>query len=91
MPAPDLMTNCRRPDGHGDRETAEVSEWRNLAPGESLAIPPGTVHTLANRFRRDHSLPRRLSPALDLQEYIEHADRLTRAGKLIARMTEHAL
>src|SRR3954469_1312462 len=27
MPALDLMTNSRRPDGHGDRETADLSVW----------------------------------------------------------------
>ena len=65
--------------------------WRTIAPGESLTIPPGTVHTLANRSAttiRFHDAHR---PALDFQEYIEDLDRLTRAGKLTARMTARTL
>jgi quercetin dioxygenase-like cupin family protein len=65
--------------------------WRTLAAGESLAIPPGTVHTLANRSAatvRFHDTHR---PALDFEEYIEDIDRLTRAGKLTARMTARTL
>jgi quercetin dioxygenase-like cupin family protein len=66
-------------------------QWRTLAAGESLTIPPSTVHTLANRSTatvRFHDAHR---PALDFQEYIEDLDQLTRAGKLTARMTPHTL
>ena len=77
-------------------QTGELSvlvddRWRTIARGESLAIPPGTVHTLANRSAttiRFHDAHR---PALDFREYIEDLDRLTRAGKLTARMTARTL
>ena len=81
---------------HGPSKTGELSvlvndQWRTLGAGESLTIPPGTVHTLANRSAttvRFHDAHR---PALDFQEYIEDLDRLTRAGKLTARMTPRTL
>ena len=66
-------------------------QWRTLAPGESLTIPPGTVHTLANRSAATTCFHDAHRPALDFQEYIEDLDRLTRAGKLTARMTARTL
>jgi quercetin dioxygenase-like cupin family protein len=62
-------------------------EWRALDAGESLSVPPDTVHTLRNRsteavrFRDVHE------PALDFQDYIESLARLTAAGHLSDRMT----
>jgi quercetin dioxygenase-like cupin family protein len=66
-------------------------QWRTLIAGESLTIPPGTVHTIANRSTaavRVHDTHR---PALDFQEYIEDLDMLTRSGKLSARVTPRTL
>jgi mannose-6-phosphate isomerase-like protein (cupin superfamily) len=66
-------------------------DWRVLAAGESLAIPPNTVHTLRNRssgtvrFRDVHE------PALDFQEYIEALHTQAAAGKLTSRMTPSTL
>jgi mannose-6-phosphate isomerase-like protein (cupin superfamily) len=66
-------------------------EWRPLAAGESLSIPPNTVHTLRNRssgpvrFRDIHE------PALDFQEYIEELDAQAAAGKLTSSMTPSTL
>jgi mannose-6-phosphate isomerase-like protein (cupin superfamily) len=65
--------------------------WLVLAEGDSLAIPPGTVHTLRNRsgkvvrFRDVHV------PALDFQDYIEELGRLAAAGRITARMTPSTL
>ena len=75
----------------GELSVLVDDQWRTLAAGETLAIPPGTVHTLANgsaatvRFHDTHR------PALDFQDYIEDLDRLTRSGKLSARMTPRTL
>jgi quercetin dioxygenase-like cupin family protein len=60
-------------------------EERTLRAGESLATPPGTVHTLANRSGAEVVFLDVHEPALDFQEYIEDLDRLTRAGKLGSR------
>jgi mannose-6-phosphate isomerase-like protein (cupin superfamily) len=65
--------------------------WRTLGEGESLSIPPTTVHTLRNRsggvvrFRDVHE------PALDFQDYIEALDREAAAGTMTSRMTPSTL
>jgi mannose-6-phosphate isomerase-like protein (cupin superfamily) len=65
--------------------------WRTLGEGESLLIPPDTVHTLRNRspgavrFRDVHE------PALDFQDYIEALHRQAAAGKITSRMTPSTL
>ena len=66
-------------------------EWRTLGEGESLSIPPNTVHTLRNRssgvvrFRDVHE------PALDFEDYIETLHRQAAAGKMTSRMTPSTL
>jgi len=67
------------------------SQWRTLAAGESLTIPPGSVHTIANRSRAPVRVHDTHRPALDFQEYIEDLDTLTRSGRLSARMTPRTL
>ena len=62
-------------------------QWQTLCAGESLTIPPGTVHTIANRSRQTVRVRDTHSPALDFQEYIKDLDTLARAGKLSIRMT----
>jgi mannose-6-phosphate isomerase-like protein (cupin superfamily) len=65
--------------------------WRTLGEGQSLSIPPDTVHTLRNRsgglvrFRDVHE------PALDFQDYIEALHRQAAAGKITGRMTPSTL
>ena len=66
-------------------------DWRTLGEGESLSIPPNTVHTLRNksegvvRFRDVHE------PALEFQEYIETLHRQAAAGTMTSRMTPRTL
>jgi quercetin dioxygenase-like cupin family protein len=66
-------------------------EWRTLDEGESLEIPPDTVHTLGNRsdavvrFRDVHE------PALDFQDYIEQLHRRAAAGNITNRATPSTL
>ena len=66
-------------------------QWRTLRAGESLTVPAGTVHTIANRSRQTVRVRDTHSPALDFQEYIEDLNTLTRAGKLSIRMTPRTL
>jgi quercetin dioxygenase-like cupin family protein len=65
--------------------------WRTLATGESLSIPPGTVHTLRNRSSQGVRFRDVHEPALDFQEYIEELHAQAAAGKLTSRMTPSTL
>jgi quercetin dioxygenase-like cupin family protein len=75
----------------GELSVFVEAEWRTLGEGESLSIPPNTVHTLRNRspgiarFRDVHE------PALDFQDYIEALHRQAAAGKITSRMTPSTL
>jgi mannose-6-phosphate isomerase-like protein (cupin superfamily) len=62
-------------------------EWRALGEGESLSIPPNTVHTLRNRSSGDVRFRDIHEPALDFQDYIEALHRQAIAGKMTSRMT----
>lgn len=75
----------------GELSVLVDDQWRILAAGETLAIGPGTVHTLANRSAASVRFHDTHRPALDFQDYIEDLDRLTRSGKLSARMTPRTL
>jgi mannose-6-phosphate isomerase-like protein (cupin superfamily) len=64
---------------------------RKLSSGEAQTIPPGTVHTFANRgatlvqFRDLHS------PALDFQQYIETLARLATEDRINSRLSRRSL
>jgi len=64
---------------------------QTLRSGEEVTIPPGAVHTFANRAQtpaRFHDLH---TPALDFQQYIETLARLTASGKLAGHTTPSGL
>jgi quercetin dioxygenase-like cupin family protein len=65
--------------------------WRTLGEGESLSIPPNTVHTLRNRSSADVRFRDVHTPALDFQDYIEALHRQAAAGKMASRMTPSTL
>jgi mannose-6-phosphate isomerase-like protein (cupin superfamily) len=65
--------------------------WRTLRAGESLSIPPGTVHTLRNRSSGDVRFRDVHEPARDFQDYIEALDREASAGTMTDRMTPSTL
>jgi quercetin dioxygenase-like cupin family protein len=65
--------------------------WRTLGEGESLSIPPNTVHTLRNRSPGDVRFRDVHEPALDFQEYIEALHRQAAAGRMTSRMTPSTL
>jgi len=67
------------------------SQWRTLAAGEALTIPPGAVYTIANHSTAPVRVHDTHRPALDFQEYIEDLDAATRSGRLSARMTPRTL
>ena len=66
-------------------------EWRPLGEGESLSIPPQTVHTLRNRSSRAVRFRDIHEPALDFQDYIEALHRQAATGKMTGRMTPSTL
>ena len=51
----------------GELSVLVNSQWRTLTAGESLTIPPGTVHTLANRSAATVCFHDAHSPALDFR------------------------
>jgi mannose-6-phosphate isomerase-like protein (cupin superfamily) len=65
--------------------------WRTLGEGESLSIPPNTVHTLRNRSSRRVRFRDVHEPALDFQDYIEALHRQAAAGRMTRRMTPSTL
>jgi mannose-6-phosphate isomerase-like protein (cupin superfamily) len=65
--------------------------WLTLREGESLSIPPNTVHTLRNRSSGDVRFCDIHEPALNFQEYIEALHHQATAGKMTSRMTPSTL
>ena len=65
--------------------------WRTVGAGESLSIPPNTIHTFRNRSSGDVRFRDIHEPALDFQEYIEALHRQAVAGKMTSRMTPSTL
>jgi quercetin dioxygenase-like cupin family protein len=66
----------------GTLEVFRDGQWRAVGAGESLTVPPGTVHG----FRNTGDLPVRFlnkhQPARGFQAHLETVDRLVRAGKV---------
>jgi quercetin dioxygenase-like cupin family protein len=64
-------------------------------PGDTVRIPPGTVHHFANPGRRPARVAVRTSPALSMQELLETAAALAQdqhaAGRRLPRPTDLAL
>jgi quercetin dioxygenase-like cupin family protein len=52
--------------------------------GDSVTAPPGTVHAFANEGDEAHLIAE-VRPALDLQEFLEAAAGLSRAGQITPR------
>lgn len=75
----------------GELSVQVENDWRSIPAGESLSIPPGTVHTLGNRSNGTVRFHDTHVPALDFQQYIEDLDRLAASGCLTSRMTPRTL
>ena len=54
-------------------------EWRTLARGDRADVPPGTVHTLANRSGAEAIVRNRHAPASGFDQFVAQGDRLMRA------------
>ena len=59
--------------------------WTVVGPGERLAAPPGVPHAFENVGGEEAFLRAEVSPALDLQDFLEEAAALARAGKFTRR------
>ena len=86
---PGQAESCRVLEG--DLSVFVNRGWRTLGEGESLSIPPNTVHTLRNRAPRVVRFRDVHEPALDFQDYIEALHRQAAAGKITGRITPSAL
>ncbi len=53
-------------------------QWRTLKQGDRADVPPGTVHTLANRSGAETVVRNTHSPASGFDEFVARADRLMR-------------
>jgi quercetin dioxygenase-like cupin family protein len=62
-------------------------QWQTAAPGETVVVPPGTRHAYRNNGEEVAHVICHARPPSTLQEFLEDAAALGRAGKL----TRHAL
>jgi len=56
--------------------------WRQLAPGESLTVPPGTPHTLKNGHSVEVRLRNVHKPALGFERFFRRFHTLVCSGRL---------
>jgi len=59
--------------------------WREAAPGETVHVPPGTRHAFRNRAGEVAHFLCRATPPSTLQEFLEDAAALSRAGAITRR------
>jgi quercetin dioxygenase-like cupin family protein len=57
-------------------------EWRDAGPGETVVVPPGTRHAYRNKGDEVAHVICHARPPSSLQEFLEDAAALGRAGKL---------
>jgi quercetin dioxygenase-like cupin family protein len=57
-------------------------EWREAGPGETVVVPPGTRHAYRNTNDEIAHIVCHARPPSSLQEFLEDAAALGRAGKL---------
>jgi quercetin dioxygenase-like cupin family protein len=55
---------------------------QRASAGETIVVPPGTAHSFLNDGEVEAHLLVRVTPGLDLQEFLEAAAGLARAGKI---------
>jgi quercetin dioxygenase-like cupin family protein len=59
--------------------------WKKTAPGETVLVPPGTRHAFRNRGGEGAHFVCRATPPSTLQEFLEDAAGLSRAGAITSR------
>jgi quercetin dioxygenase-like cupin family protein len=57
-------------------------KWQTAGPGETIVVPPGTRHAYRNPGGELAHGVCRASPAQSLQEFLEDAAEMARAGKI---------
>jgi quercetin dioxygenase-like cupin family protein len=62
-------------------------EWRTASPGETVVVPAGVRHAYRNRGHEVAHIVCEARPPSSLQEFLEEAAALSRAGKI----TRHGL
>ncbi len=69
----------------GTLEALIGNEWRTLAAGEALVIPPGTVHTFRNRSGQNVTFRSVHEPALGFERYLERLYWLSAMNRIRGR------
>jgi quercetin dioxygenase-like cupin family protein len=59
--------------------------WTTAAPGETVVVPPGVRHAYRNRSDETAHMVCHARPPSTLQEFLEEAAALSRAGKITRR------
>jgi len=59
--------------------------WKEAQPGETVRVPPGTRHAFRNRGREVARFVCHATPPSTLQEFLEDAAALSRAGGITRR------
>jgi quercetin dioxygenase-like cupin family protein len=59
--------------------------WHTAAAGETVVVPPGTRHAYRNRGEETAHMVCHARPPSTLQEFLEEAAALSRAGKIATR------
>jgi hypothetical protein len=59
--------------------------WRTAAPGETVVVPAGVRHAYRNRSSETAHMVCHARPPSTLQEFLEEAAALSRAGRIATR------
>jgi mannose-6-phosphate isomerase-like protein (cupin superfamily) len=65
--------------------------WKAAKPGETVVVPPGNRHAFRNRGRDVAHFVCHASPPSTLQEFLEDAAGLSRAGRITSRALPRGL
>jgi len=71
--------------GDGTLDVLLGRQWRTLLAGESLTIPPGSVHTFRNRSAQNVTFRSEHTPALGFQQYLERLYWLSAMNRIRGR------
>jgi mannose-6-phosphate isomerase-like protein (cupin superfamily) len=66
----------------GTLDVFKDGHWTTLSQGETVAVPPGAVHTLRNASDEPSKIVTRIRPAGGSEAFFRHMHRLIQDGKL---------
>lgn len=69
----------------GELELLSGRRWSAAGPGETVVVPPGTRHAFRNRSDGETHFVCHATPPSSLQEFLEDAAALSRAGGITRR------